>query len=189
MSSASLPWPPLLLTHFVKLCRMPETLGPTAAIMGAGLGGKVALISDGRFSGASRGFIVGHVTPEGSYYLLPPALGRMSHTNPSTCAAAVGGPIGLVRDGDHITIDAVNKTIDVALREEELAERKKSWTPPEPRYKRGVLYRYARVRRAPSCASLQQVDSLTMLALAGRQGRRARRIYRLKKRVEKAKGL
>ncbi|BGP34091.1 hypothetical protein JCM10296v2_005906 [Rhodotorula toruloides] len=101
---------------------MPETLGPTAAIMGAGLGGKVALISDGRFSGASRGFIVGHVTPE----------------------AAVGGPIALVRDGDLITIDAVNKCIDVALSAEELAERKKGWTPPEPRYKRGVLYRYAR---------------------------------------------
>lgn len=60
----------------------------------------------------------------------------------------MGGPIALVRDGDHITIDAVNKTIDVALSAEELAERKKSWTPPEPRYKRGVLFRYARVRRA-----------------------------------------
>ncbi|GAA5868572.1 hypothetical protein JCM1840_005493 [Sporobolomyces johnsonii] len=101
---------------------MPEMLGPTGALMGAGLGNSTALISDGRFSGASRGFIVGHITPE----------------------AAVGGPIALVRDGDYIAIDAEAKTIHLEVSDEELAERRKSWRAPEPKYKRGVLYRYAR---------------------------------------------
>jgi dihydroxy-acid dehydratase len=99
---------------------MPEMLKPTSAIMGAGLGKEVALITDGRFSGGSHGFVVGHVTPE----------------------AYVGGPIALLRDGDMIHIDAVKKTLHVDLSEEELAERKRTWKQPEPPVKQGVLYKY-----------------------------------------------
>ena len=97
-------------------------LGQTAALMGAGLGGKTALITDGRFSGASRGFIIGHVVPE----------------------AFVGGPIALVEDGDKIVIDAEARTIDWLVDEEEQARRRAKWVPREYREKRGVLYRYAR---------------------------------------------
>ncbi|KAI5480878.1 dihydroxy-acid dehydratase [Pseudohyphozyma bogoriensis] len=101
----------------------PEMLGPTGAIVGAGLGhGKVALITDGRFSGASRGFIIGHVTPE----------------------AQVGGPIALVQDGDIVTVDADNRTIDVEVDEATFAARRKDWAAPPLKHKRGVLYRYAR---------------------------------------------
>ncbi len=99
---------------------MPEMLTPTSAIMGAGLGQDVALLTDGRFSGGSHGFIVGHITPE----------------------AQVGGPIALVRDGDTITIDAVNNTLKVHLNEEELAERRQNWTPPPFKATRGTLYKY-----------------------------------------------
>jgi dihydroxy-acid dehydratase len=102
---------------------MREMLSPTGAIIGAGLGDKVALITDGRFSGGSHGFVVGHVTPE----------------------AAVGGPIGLVEDGDRITIDAAAKTIDVALSDAELARRREMWTAPEPKVQRGLLAKYARL--------------------------------------------
>jgi len=104
---------------------MPEMLGPTSALMGAGLGGKTALITDGRFSGASRGFIIGHVVPE----------------------AQVGGPIGLVKDGDKIVIDSADRTINWLVDEEEQARRKAEWEavgPREFRVKRGILYRYAR---------------------------------------------
>ncbi|KAI0762141.1 dihydroxy-acid and 6-phosphogluconate dehydratase [Trametes elegans] len=101
---------------------MPEMLGQTAALIGAGLGGKTALITDGRFSGASRGFIIGHVVPE----------------------AFVGGPIALVEDGDKIVIDAVNRTIDWVVPEEEQQRRRAKWVQREYREKRGVLYRYAR---------------------------------------------
>ncbi|CCM01917.1 uncharacterized protein FIBRA_03989 [Fibroporia radiculosa] len=104
---------------------MPEMLGPTSALMGAGLGGKTALITDGRFSGASRGFIIGHVVPE----------------------AQLGGPIGLVQDGDKITIDAATRTITWDVDEQEQTRRRASWEangPREFREKRGVLYRYAR---------------------------------------------
>lgn len=100
---------------------MREMLGPTSAVMGRGLGDTVALITDGRFSGGSHGFVVGHITPE----------------------AHVGGPIGLLKDGDEITIDAVGNTISVNLSEEELEARKADWQPYEPRYKRGVLAKYA----------------------------------------------
>ncbi|HSG64669.1 MAG TPA: dihydroxy-acid dehydratase, partial [Gammaproteobacteria bacterium] len=102
---------------------MREMLSPTGAIIGAGLGDKVALITDGRFSGGSHGFVVGHVTPE----------------------AAVGGPIGLVENGDRITIDATAKTIDVALSDAELARRRKAWRAPEPKAQRGLLAKYARL--------------------------------------------
>ncbi|KAH9839363.1 dihydroxy-acid/6-phosphogluconate dehydratase [Rhodofomes roseus] len=106
---------------------MPEMLGPTGALMGAGLGGKTALITDGRFSGASRGFIIGHVVPE----------------------AQVGGPIALVHDGDEIIIDAADRTISWLVDDAEIARRKAEWEAAEPlprafREKRGVLYKYAR---------------------------------------------
>ena len=100
---------------------MREMLATTAAIYGQGMGDKVALITDGRFSGATRGFCIGHVGPE----------------------AAVGGPIGLLKDGDKITIDAENGTIEVDLTGEELAERKKSWTPRETEYQSGTIWKYA----------------------------------------------
>ena len=96
-------------------------LGPTSAVMGRGLGDKVALITDGRFSGGSHGFVVGHITPE----------------------AHVGGPIGLLRDGDEITIDAVGNQISVDLSDEELESRRADWLPYEARYTRGVLAKYA----------------------------------------------
>jgi len=100
---------------------MREMLATTAAIYGQGMGDKVALITDGRFSGATRGFCIGHVGPE----------------------AAVGGPIGLLQDGDKITIDAVNNTIDVDLSDAELDARRKAWTPRETDYQSGTLWKYA----------------------------------------------
>lgn len=100
---------------------MREMLGPTSAVMGRGLGDTVALITDGRFSGGSHGFVVGHITPE----------------------AHVGGPIGLLEEGDEITIDAVGNKISVNLTDEELEARRANWQPYEPRYKRGVLAKYA----------------------------------------------
>lgn len=101
---------------------MPEMLKPTAAIMGAGLGKEVALITDGRFSGGTHGFVVGHITPE----------------------AQEGGVIALVKDGDTITINAETNTINLEVSEEELAKRKQKWTAPPLKVKRGVLYKYAR---------------------------------------------
>ncbi|KAI0020897.1 dihydroxy-acid dehydratase [Xylariomycetidae sp. FL0641] len=102
---------------------MPEQLRASAAIMGAGLT-NIALVTDGRYSGASHGFIVGHVTPE----------------------AATGGPIALVRDDDVVTIDAVTNRIDmVGVDEAELAERRRQWKPPVPRVRRGTLAKYARL--------------------------------------------
>ncbi|MFN8438383.1 MAG: dihydroxy-acid dehydratase [Cytophagales bacterium] len=99
---------------------MPEMLKPTSAVMGAGLGDKVAMITDGRFSGGTHGFVVGHVTPE----------------------AQVGGNIALVKDGDKITIDAVNNVLHLHVSDEELAERRKSWSPKESPFKQGVLRKY-----------------------------------------------
>jgi dihydroxy-acid dehydratase len=101
---------------------MREMLSPTGAIMGRGLGDKVALITDGRFSGGSHGFVVGHISPE----------------------AALGGPIGLLRSGDVITIDAVKRRIEVALSAAEIKRRKKIWRTPKPYATRGVLARYAK---------------------------------------------
>lgn len=99
---------------------MPEMLTPTSAIMGVGMGADVALITDGRFSGGSHGFIVGHVTPE----------------------AQDGGPIALVQDGDQVTLDAVANRIDVALTDAELARRKAAWKTPAYKATRGTLYKY-----------------------------------------------
>jgi dihydroxy-acid dehydratase len=99
---------------------MPEMLTPTSAIIGAGLGSDVALLTDGRFSGGSHGFIVGHMTPE----------------------AQDGGPIALVRDGETITIDAENNRIDVALSDAELKQRRAAWEAPPYKFTRGTLYKY-----------------------------------------------
>ena len=101
---------------------MREMLSPTSAVMGKGLGKEVALITDGRFSGGSHGFVVGHITPE----------------------AFDGGPIALVENGDNITIDAETRQITVDVPDAELAERKSRWVRPEPKYKRGVLAKYAK---------------------------------------------
>ena len=99
---------------------MPEMLTPTSAIMGAGLGSDVALLTDGRFSGGSHGFIVGHITPE----------------------AQIGGPIGLVKDGDLVTIDADANRLEVAVSETEMAQRKSTWVAPPLKATRGTLYKY-----------------------------------------------
>jgi dihydroxy-acid dehydratase len=102
---------------------MREMLSPTSAIMGKGLGKDVALITDGRFSGGSHGFVVGHVTPE----------------------AFVGGPIALIKNGDPITIDAEKRAITLGVPAKELSERRKAWKQPKPRYTRGVLAKYAKL--------------------------------------------
>ena len=99
---------------------MQEMLAVTGAIMGAGLGDSTVLITDGRFSGATRGGSIGHVAPE----------------------AAVGGPIGLIENGDTITLDIESRELNVELSESELAERKASWKPKKPNYERGVLAKY-----------------------------------------------
>ena len=102
---------------------MPEMLKPTAAIMGAGLGKEVALITDGRFSGGTHGFVVGHVSPE----------------------AQVGGTIGLVQDGDIITIDASSNTISLDIDIAELNKRKALWVAPELKVSSGSLYKFANI--------------------------------------------
>ncbi|MBT8181331.1 MAG: dihydroxy-acid dehydratase, partial [Eudoraea sp.] len=102
---------------------MPEMLKPTAAIMGAGLGKEVALITDGRFSGGTHGFVVGHISPE----------------------AQEGGNIALLEDGDIITIDAEKNSISVDLTDTELNERRVKWKQPTLKVKRGSLYKYAKM--------------------------------------------
>ena len=99
---------------------MREMLSPTSAVMGKGLGKDVALITDGRFSGGSHGFVVGHITPE----------------------AFVGGPLAIVQDGDTITIDAEKCRLDLNLSDVEIARRFQNWKQPAPRYTRGVLSKY-----------------------------------------------
>jgi dihydroxy-acid dehydratase len=102
---------------------MREMLGPTSAVMGMGLGKEVALITDGRFSGGSHGFVVGHITPE----------------------AFSGGPIAIIKNGDPITIDAAKRKITLDLPESEISARLASWKQPKPRYTRGVLAKFARL--------------------------------------------
>jgi dihydroxy-acid dehydratase len=102
---------------------MREMLGVTGALVGAGLGDDVALLTDGRFSGATHGLMAGHVAPE----------------------AAVGGPIAILRDGDTIVFDIAKRRLDVELSDAEIAERLKGWTPPAPRYTIGVMAKYARL--------------------------------------------
>jgi dihydroxy-acid dehydratase len=99
---------------------MPEMLTPTSAIMGAGLGDHVAMLTDGRFSGGSHGFLIGHIVPE----------------------AQEGGPIGLIQNGDRITIDAVGNTIGVDVSEQEFEQRRATWTPPPYKATRGTLFKY-----------------------------------------------
>ena len=100
---------------------MREMLGVTAALVGEGLGESVALLTDGRFSGATRGLMAGHVAPE----------------------AAVGGPIAALREGDTVVFDVPARRLDVELREEEIAERLREWRAPPPRYRTGVMAKYA----------------------------------------------
>jgi dihydroxy-acid dehydratase len=107
---------------------MPEMLTPTSAIMGAGLGDDVALMTDGRFSGGSHGFIVGHITPE----------------------AQEGGPVALVENGDRVTIDAESRRIDMEVSDEELARRREAWTAPALKNTRGTLGRYIRTVKSAS---------------------------------------
>jgi dihydroxy-acid dehydratase len=102
---------------------MPEMLGVTAAVAGAGLGSEVALVTDGRFSGATKGYSVGHIAPE----------------------AVVGGPIAFVREGDEIVIDAERRRIDLVVDDAELEARRSAWLPPAPRYTSGALAKYARL--------------------------------------------
>ena len=102
---------------------MPEMLKPTSAIIGAGLGKSIALITDGRFSGGTHGFVVGHITPE----------------------AFEGGQIGLVEDGDIIEIDAVENRIDLLVSDEILEQRRQKWTQPALKVNKGVLYKYAKM--------------------------------------------
>ena len=111
---------------------MREMLSPTSAIIGAGLGDSVGLVTDGRFSGGTYGLVVGHVSPE----------------------AAVGGPLALVQDGDRITIDADARALELHVAEPELAARRKAWTPPTPRYKTGVLAKYAKLVSSASVGAV-----------------------------------
>jgi len=111
---------------------MREMLSPTGAIMGRGLGDKVALITDGRFSGGSHGFVVGHISPE----------------------AALGGPIGLLRDGDEIAIDAVKRTLEIKLSATELRKRRAKWKAPKPYATQGVLAKYARIVSSASLGAV-----------------------------------
>ncbi len=115
---------------------MREMLSPTSAIAGRGLADQVALITDGRFSGGSRGFVVGHIAPE----------------------AAVGGPIALVRDGDAITIDAQTREIRVDVAADSLAQRRSEWRAPEPYARKGVLAKYARVVSSASRGAITDFE-------------------------------
>lgn len=115
---------------------MREMLGPTAAIMGAGLGKDVALITDGRFSGGSHGFVIGHITPE----------------------AFVGGPLALVKNGDEIHIDAKTREIELLISKKEMAKRKKAWKQPKPRYTKGVLAKYAKLVSSASTGAITDGD-------------------------------
>jgi dihydroxy-acid dehydratase len=118
---------------------MREMLSPTAAIMGKGLGDKVALITDGRFSGGSHGFVVGHVSPE----------------------AAVGGPLALVKDGDAISIDASRREMTLEVNDAELVRRREAWTPLPRFATRGVLAKYA------ALVSSASLGAVTDRGLAG----------------------
>lgn len=114
---------------------MPEMLAPTAAIAGRGLDKEVALITDGRFSGASRGISVGHISPE----------------------AAEGGPIAFVKNGDHILIDLETRTIELLVDEEELERRKANWKKPEPKIKKGYLAKYSKLVTSASTGGVMKI--------------------------------
>lgn len=116
---------------------MREMLAPTSAIIGAGLGDKVGLITDGRFSGGTYGMVVGHVAPE----------------------AAVGGNIALVKEGDSVTIDAHERLLTLNVSEEELRQRRQQWQPPNPRYRRGILGKYAKLVSSSSLGAVTDLDT------------------------------
>jgi dihydroxy-acid dehydratase len=111
---------------------MREMLSPTSAVMGKGLGKDVALITDGRFSGGTHGFVVGHITPE----------------------AYVGGPLAIIQDGDQITIDAETNQLTLHVNEHEIARRLEKWQQPAPRYTRGVLAKYAKLVSSASLGAV-----------------------------------
>jgi len=111
---------------------MREMLGPTSAVMGKGLGKEVALITDGRFSGGTHGFVVGHITPE----------------------AFDGGPLALVKNGDTIEIDAVKHKLTLAIPATEMKRRKAKWKKPAPRYRRGVLAKFAAMATSASTGAV-----------------------------------
>jgi dihydroxy-acid dehydratase len=111
---------------------MREMLSPTSAIMGKGLGKEVALITDGRFSGGTHGFVVGHITPE----------------------AFVGGPLAIIENGDTIIIDAETNELRLVIDEHEIAQRLEKWTQPAPRYTRGVLAKYAKLVSSASLGAV-----------------------------------
>jgi dihydroxy-acid dehydratase len=111
-------------------------LAPTSAIIGAGLGDKVGLITDGRFSGGTYGMVVGHVAPE----------------------AAVGGNIALVQEGDSITIDAYQRLLQVNISDEELAQRRQIWQAPKPRYTKGILAKYAKLVSSSSVGAVTDLN-------------------------------
>jgi dihydroxy-acid dehydratase len=119
---------------------MREMLSPTSAIMGKGLGNEVALITDGRFSGGSHGFVVGHISPE----------------------AALGGPLGLVKSGDEITIDAQRREITLHVTVQELKNRRKSWVAPQPYARRGALAKYAREVSSASLGAVTDLECTTL---------------------------
>src|SRR5690606_35809344 len=114
---------------------MPEMLAPTSMIVGQGLGKEVALITDGRFSGATRGICLGHISPE----------------------AADGGPIGLVQDGDRIRIDIANRRLDLLVSDEELAARRGKWVQPELKIRSGWLGRYAKLVSSANTGAVLRV--------------------------------
>ena len=116
---------------------MREMLSPTSAIGGRGLAGDVALITDGRFSGGSRGFVIGHITPE----------------------AFVGGPIALIEDGDRITVDAQKREITLEVSDSELAARRARWKAPPPYADRGALAKYAKLVSSASLGAVTDSDS------------------------------
>jgi dihydroxy-acid dehydratase len=115
---------------------MREMLAPTSAIIGAGLGDSVGLITDGRFSGGTYGMVVGHVAPE----------------------AAVGGTIALVQEGDSITIDADHNLLQLNVSEAELSQRRAAWVAPIPRYRRGILGKYAKLVASSSKGAVTDMD-------------------------------
>ena len=116
---------------------MREMLAVTAALVGAGLGDSVALLTDGRFSGATHGLMAGHVAPE----------------------AAVGGPIATVRDGDTIVFDLPNRSLSIDLTDAEIQKRLASWRPPKPRYTNGVMAKYALLVSSSSLGAITSVPA------------------------------
>ncbi|MFV8828714.1 dihydroxy-acid dehydratase [Alkalihalobacterium sp. APHAB7] len=114
---------------------MPEMLAPTSSIVGRGLGTKVALITDGRFSGASRGISIGHISPE----------------------AAEGGPIAFVENGDKITLDLINRSITLNVEDKELANRRENWKEPEPKIKKGYLARYSKLVTSANTGGVMKI--------------------------------